>query len=129
MKKVAVIALAVLLIVVVVTSVYRIRPAHIYDVDIWVSRSLPHQYFLRVVAGGSSTCWQPWKYVTMRFGNIIFVRVLTLHDLDGSCGWMVIEEEKIISLGSSLLPNMIFMVVVNDVVKILVAEPRSLRKQ
>lgn len=129
MKKIVVILLAALLIALVVTSVYRIRPAYIYDVDVWVSKSFPHRYFLRVVAGGPSTCWEPWKYVTTRFGNIIFVRVLTLQYVGGSCGWMVIEQEKIIPLGTSLLPNTIFVVVVNGVLRILVAEPRYLTRQ
>ena len=126
MSRILFVMLAVVLILTIFVTVfpeYRIRSAVIYDVDVWVSRSFPHQYFLRVVAGGSSTCWKPWKYVTARFGNIIFVRVLTLPYLHGPCGWMVIEEEKIMPLGISLVPNMVFVVVVNGAVRILVAEP------
>ena len=54
------------------SSPYRIYPAYIKEVNIVIDTEyLLPQYCLRVVAGGPNTCWRPWKYVVMSFGNII----------------------------------------------------------
>ena len=82
---------------------------------------LPVQYRLRVVAGGPTTCWRPWKYCVMRFGKVIFVRVLTLHHRYGACGQAYTWEEKTIGLGTCFIPGTKYTVVVNDVVKTFVA--------
>ena len=114
-----------LIVVVVITGMvigaiaqpYRIRPADIRFVKIWASESWPQKYYVQVEAGGSNTCWEPWKYVVLRFGNIIFVRVLTLHHRDKGCGMMITYEEKVIELGRWVIPGMIYVVRVNDVTK------------
>ena len=113
----------VLIVVVVITGMvvgaiaqpYRIRPADIKVVKIWVSESWPQKYYVQVEAGGSNTCWRPWQYVVLRFGNIIFVRVLTLHHRDEGCGMAITYEEKVIELGRWIIPGMIYVVRVNDV--------------
>lgn len=126
-KKIVVILVAVLVVVGVVVGVvaqpYRIYPAYIDDVDLdaGLDEPLPVKYYLRVVAGGPSTCWKPWRYCVMRFGNIIFVRVLTLHHRCRACGQAYTWEKKTIPLGSCFIPGMKYTVVVNDVVKTFVA--------
>ena len=101
---------------------YRIYPAHIKEVNIVTNtESLVPQYCLRVVAGGPTTCWEPWRYLVMRFGNMIFVEVLTLHDLRKACGFALTYVEKIIPLDSCLIPSKIYMVVVNGRSRLLVA--------
>ncbi len=121
-KKVVAVLVAVLVIVAVVVGVvaqpYRIYPADIKEVhfDIPVGESLPTQCHLQIVAGGRNTCWMPWRYCVMRFGNIIFVRVLTLHHRNELCGQAFTWEEKVIPLGSCFFPGRSYIVVVNDVV-------------
>jgi hypothetical protein len=123
-KKIVVIVLAVaaLLIVGIVAQPYRIYPAYIKEVKVYTAESLPPQYYLRVVAGGYSTCWKPWRYHVMRFGNIIFVRVLTLHHRGESCGHAFTWEEKIIPLGRCFIPGIKYKVMVNNVTDTFVAE-------
>jgi hypothetical protein len=112
-----------LIVVVVITGMvigaiaqpYRIRPADIRFVKIWASESWPQKYYVQVEAGGSNTCWRPWKYVVLRFGNIIFVRVLTLHHRDKGCGMAITYEEKVIELGRRFMPGMEYVIRVNDV--------------
>jgi len=118
-KKIVVILLVVVVIASMVVGVfaqpYRIYPADIKVVNIWVGESWPREYYVQVVAGGSNTCWKPWKYVVLRFGNIIFVRVLTLHHRGEACGMALTYEEKVIKLGSCFIPGMKYVVRVNDV--------------
>jgi hypothetical protein len=127
MKKIVVIVVVVVLIAVAVVGVvaqpYRIYPAYINEVAIKakVDETMPMKYYLRVRAGGPTTCWRPWRYCVMRFGNIIFVSVLTLHHRYKSCGQAFTWEFKVIPLGSCLIPGMKYTVVVNDAVKTFVA--------
>jgi hypothetical protein len=121
MKKFGGILLVVLLILCVLcvnALPYRIYPADIKEVhfDIPVGESLPTQCYLRIVAGGSNTCMRPWRYCWARFGNIIFVRVLTLHHRHELCGAAFTWEEKVIPIGSCFFPGRSYIVVVNDVV-------------
>jgi hypothetical protein len=112
----------VLIVVVVITGMvvgaiaqpYRIRPADIKFVNIWASESWPQKYYVQVEAGGSNTCWKPWKYVVLRFNNIIFVWVLTLHHRNEFCGMAITYEEKVIELGRCFIPGMKYVVRVND---------------
>ena len=122
MKKKIVIILVVMAVIAgmvigAVAQPFRILPAKIKDVEIRCLESIPPQYYLRVVAGGPNTCWAPWKYNIMRFGNIIFVGVLTLHRRGEICGQALTWQEKIIPLGSCFIQGMKYMVVVNDVVE------------
>jgi hypothetical protein len=122
MKKKIVIMLVVIVVIVgmvlgVVAQPYRIRPAEIKVVNIWASESWPQKYYVQVEAGGPNTCWEPWKYVVLRFGNIIFVRVLTLHHRAKGCGMAITYEEKVIELGRWFIPGMKYVVRVNDVTK------------
>jgi len=103
------------------SSPYRIYPAYIKEVNIVIdTESLLPQYCLRVVAGGPNTCWKPWRYHVMRFGNMIFVKVLTLHDLRKPCGCALTYVEKIIPLDSCLIPCNIYAAVVNGEWRLLV---------
>lgn len=129
-KKIVVIVVHVIVVVGVavgviagVVSQYRIYPAYIDDVDIraGLDEPVPVKYYLRVVAGGPSTCWRPWRYCVMRFGNIIFVRVLTLHNRFEACGQAYTWAKKTIPLGSCFIPGEKYTVVVHDVVKTFVA--------
>jgi len=122
-KKIVVILLAVAALVMagVVLSQYRIYPAYIKEINISVAESLPPKYYLRVVAGGPNTCWKPWRYCGNRFGNMIFVQVLTLHHRGELCGQLFTWEEKIIALGSCFIPGMKYTVVVNNVTETFVA--------
>lgn len=120
MKKKIVVALIVIVVITgmvagTIAQPYRIRPADIKVVNIWVSESWPQKYYVQVEAGGSNTCWKPWKYGVLRFGNIIFVRVLTLHHRDEACGMSITYEEKVTELGRWLIPGMKYVVRVNDV--------------
>jgi hypothetical protein len=129
-KKIVVIVVVVLVIVGVIVGVvvagivaspYRIYPAQIKEVNVYTAESLPPQYYLRVVAGGPNTCWRPWRYHVTRFGNTIFVKVLTLHDRRVGCGQMVTWVEHTIPLGSCFIPGVTYTVVVNDVTETFVA--------
>ena len=120
-KKIVVIVVTVLVIVGAVVvgvraSPYRIYPAYIKYIELQRIETLPPQYSLQVVAGGPDTCWTPWKYCVMRFGNIIFVGVLTLHHRAELCSQAFTWEEKTINLGSCFIPGMINIVVVNHMV-------------
>jgi len=110
----------------VVAQPYRIHPGYIDDVAIDAGLDeamivMPVEYYLRVVGGGPTTCWRPWKYCVMRFGKVIFVRVLTLHHLYRACGQAYTWEKKTIGLGTYFIPGTKYTVVVNDVVKTFVA--------
>ena len=120
MKKVVVILLSVLLIVgVVAPHEHILKPAFIAEVDIIVdAEAFPPRYCLRVVAGGPTTCWQPWRYHIVRFGSTVLVVVLTLHHPGEICGQAFIWEEILIPLRSC--PAMIYTVMVNSVVKTFV---------
>lgn len=114
-KTVVIILVAVaLLIAGAVAQPYRIYPADIKDIDIWVSESWPQKYYVRVVAGGSNTCWRPWRYHVTRLGNTIFVEVLTLHHRGELCGFALTYEEKIIPLGICFIPDMKYAIVATD---------------
>jgi len=124
MKKKIVIILVVMAVIAgmvigVIAQPYRIVPAKIKDVGISCRESFPPQYYLRVVAGGPNSCWKPWKYNVMRFGNVIFVKILTLRYPHENCGLQpsFFWEEKIIPLGSCFIQGMKYIVVVNDVVE------------
>jgi len=127
MKKRIVIILVVVVVIAgvvagVVAQPYRIIPAYIEEVNIVIdTESLLPQYCLRVVAGGPTTCWRPWRYCVTRFGNMIFVQVLTLHRRGEICGQAFTWEEKIIPLDSCLIPCEIYTVVVNGQWRLLVA--------
>lgn len=118
MKKktlVIVLVVAALLIVGLVVQPFRILPAQIKDVDIYVGESILPTYFVRVVAGGYNTCWKPWKYVVLRLGNMVFVQVLTLHHRDEFCGMSFTWEEKTINLGRCFIPYINWVVVNGEV--------------
>ena len=104
------------------SSPYRIYPAYIKEVSIVIdTESLLPRYCLRVVAGGPNSCWEPWRYHVIRFGNMIFVKVLTLHDLRKPCLMMVTYVEKIIPLDSCLIPFTAYVGVVNGQWRLLAA--------
>lgn len=127
MKKIVVIVVVIVVIAGMVVGVvlqpYRIYPAYIDDVDIdaGLDEPMPVEYYVRVVAGGPTTCWRPWKYCVIRFGKTIFVRILTLHNLHWACGMAYTWEKKTIELGRCFIPGTKYTVVVNDVVKTFVA--------
>lgn len=126
-KKIVVILVAVLVIVNMVVagvhvSPYRIYPSQVKEVHVFAAECLVPEYYLRVVAGGPNTCWSPWRYCVKRFGNVIFVEVLTRLDLRVACGQAFTWKEKIIPLGSCFIPGMKYRVVVNGVIEAFVAE-------
>lgn len=118
-KKIAVVLIVVVVIIGMVVGAiaqpYRIRPADIKVVNIWAGESSLGEYYVQIVAGGTNTCWAPWKYVVLRFGNMIFVRVLTLHHRNEGCGMAITYEENVINLGRCFIPGMKYVVRVNDV--------------
>lgn len=123
MKKKIVIILAAVVVVAgtvsgVVAQRYVILPADIKVVNIWVSESWPQKYYVHVEAGGPDSCWKPWKYVVLRFGNVIFVGVLTLHDRERGCQMVITYEDKVVELGRLFIPGMKYLVIVNDVTEI-----------
>jgi hypothetical protein len=125
-KKIVVIVVVVLVIVGLVVvglvkSPYRIYPSQIKEVEVLSADGMMRVYYLRVVAGGPNTCWSPWRYCVMRFGNKVFVEVLTLIDLRVVCGGMITWKEKDIPLGSCFIPGMKYVVVVNGVTETFVA--------
>jgi len=117
MKKnlVIVLMVAALLVVGLVVQPFRILPAEIKEVDIYVGESILPTYFVRVVAGGRNTCWKPWKYVVLRLGNMVFVQVLTLHHRDEFCGQAETWEEKNINIGRCFIPYINWVVVNGEV--------------
>ena len=122
-----VVVVAVLVVVGVVAGIvaqpYRIYPAYIdvVAIDARLDEPMPVEYYLRVVAGGPNTCYRPWRYCVMRFGNIILVKVLARHRRNELCGQLYTWEKKTIGLGRCFIPGMKYTVVVNDVVKTFVA--------
>lgn len=126
-KKIVIILVAVIVIVGVLAVVvrawpYRIYPSQIKEVDVLSADGMMRVYYLRVVAGGPNSCWSPWRYCVKRFGNIIFVEVLSLLDVREPCYQVVTWEEKDIGLGGCFIPGMKYKVVVNGVVETFVAE-------
>jgi hypothetical protein len=108
-KKIVVILVVVVVVAGVVIGViqqpYRIIAASIKDIEIYVDESMPPTYFLRVVAGGGSTCMRPWRYCVTRLGNTIVMVILTLHHRDEACGCAFTWEEKTINLGRCFIPG------------------------
>ena len=125
-KKIVIVLVAVVVVVsgVVVgirVSPYRIYPCHINNVEVFADQYSPPGYHLRVVAGGPTTCWKPWRYSVVRFGNTVVVNVITLLRRDGPCGHAFTWEEKVFHLGRCFIPGMKYVVVVNGQVESFIA--------
>ncbi|OGN96334.1 MAG: hypothetical protein A2Z77_06780 [Chloroflexi bacterium RBG_13_51_36] len=125
-RKIVLIVVAVLVVVggVVVgvrASPYRIYRSYIKDVEVFADQYSPPGYHLRVVAGGPNTCWKPWKYSVVRFGNIVVVDAIALFHRDRDCGQAFTWEVKVFHLGRCFVPGMKYVLVVNGEVESFIA--------
>lgn len=133
-KKIVLIVVAVLVVVgggvaAVRVSPYRIYRSEIRDVEIQVQEvskipfmgNVRPEYYVEVVAGGPNSCWSPLRYCVKRFGNIIFVEILSRIDLRVACGQAFTWEEKVFHLGRCFVPGMKYAVVVNGDVESFIA--------
>ena len=124
MKKILFVILAALLILSIFATGctgYRRYLAPIHDVEIWVDKCSPPQYFVDVVSGEPNSCVKFDRYNVARTGKTTRVEIFNIEYVGGSCAEIYSYVDHTIPLGSDFVTGVNYTIMVNNVTETFVA--------